>query len=105
MLANGSNNTPAKADNGRCYLLELPAELGLEILRYLMIQPYTIYKGRSERSPASAQMLATCKTLHQDGIDVPYGGNCFTVYTWAYVAFGKEAFTVPLHCLDSVVQY
>jgi len=47
-------------------------------------------------------MLATCKTLHQDGIDVLYGGNCFTVYTWAYVPFGKEVFTVPMHCLGSV---
>jgi hypothetical protein len=71
-----------------CMFLELPDELILEILNPLLIREEVIsvfFRDRDDRfktaSRTNAQILMTCKRLHNIGIPLLYGNNKLRVLT------------------------
>lgn len=81
-------NTIRPADPARpCPLSRLPIELRLMLLEHILVSHTTIrkYRGRGSRiwwSPyiIPSAILATCRTLHDEGIPILYAKNKFMTY-------------------------
>ena len=58
-------------------LLTIPAEVREIILRILLVSPKALIINRGRKCRQSAQVLRTCRLLHQEGSRLPYENTFF----------------------------